>query len=91
VFNFVCTVSAYLRFSCGPTVLAFVHITDTVAVCRLSFAVLATVSTYVNMKDLFLPVLSFHDTETLLKLNFAVLCGLILSALCVLVFRLDCP
>ena len=41
-------------FVCGPTVLAFVHITDTVAVCRLSFAVLATVSTCVNTRDLFL-------------------------------------
>ena len=39
---------------CGPTVLAFVHTTDTVAVCRLSFAVLATVSTCANMRDLFL-------------------------------------
>ena len=38
---------------CGPTVLAVVHITDTVAVCRLSFAVLATASTCVNMRDLF--------------------------------------
>jgi len=38
---------------------------------------------------IFLPVLSCLDTETLLKLNFAVLRGLVLSALCVLVFRLD--
>jgi len=40
------------------------------------------------MRNLFLPVLSCLDTETLLKLNFAVLCGLILFALCVQVFGL---
>jgi len=38
---------------CGPTVLAFVHITDTVAVCTISFAVLATAFTCKYEKFIF--------------------------------------